>query len=369
MKSNSFPLPKNISERPLVVLAAGIIAASALASCGIGTSADGDTAPTLTVATWKGYGADLPWVAQEFKKETGANLRFQYIDSEQNMLQLVERSNGAIDVALPNLQYLKSGVDKGLFAPLDTSKLTNYANVYPALSSRTELRVNDKLYAVPWVWGSSGIFYNADKISASPTSWSDLWSPTVKGKVALYDDSTILAPIAGMHLGEDPNNPEMTKVGPALKSLAASTKLVFASADDLAKALSSGSVDIGVTDAGMVGSLAQSGVANLKFVLPKEGGMGWVDNWAIVEKSRQHDLGYQWLNFMTSPDVLARWANDPEAGAPTPANSVAISKLVPKTRERLQTDPTKLAELHLQLPLPPARLQSWADAWQQAKAG
>jgi len=322
------------------------------------------------VATWKNYGADLPWVAQQFKKETGANVRFEFSDSEANMLQLLQKANGGIDVALPNLQYVQQGIDDGLFEPLDQSKLANYQDVYPALSGRDELRKDSKLYAVPWVWGASGLFYDSSAITTPPTSWSALWDPAYKSRIGLTDDPTILVPIAGLHLGEDPRNPDLAKAQPALDDLASAAKVSTTSTQALAQAASNHSVVLGVVDAGTVGSIQQTS-PDIRFALPKEGGMGWVDNWAIAAKSPNKELAYKWLNFMTSPAMLAKWANDPDAGSPVPANEKAVAMMTPATVKRIQLDtsPEQVAKLNLQLPEPADRLQSWIDAWQQAKAG
>ena len=345
------------------------VAAASLSGCAL-SSDTGSGGETLTVATWKGYGADLLWVAQQFKKQTGATVRFEYIDSEQNELQLLQKASGGIDVALPNLQYLQQGVTDGLFAPLDTKKLTNYPDVFPSLSGRPELRKDGKLYAVPWVWGASGLFYDSSVVKTPPTSWSALWDPAYKGRVGLFDDPTILVPIAGLHLGESADNPDVAKVQPALNALASAAKLSTTSTQAIAQAASNHSAVLGVIDAGSVGTIQQTS-PGIRFALPKEGGMGWVDNWAIAAKSTHQDLAYKWLNFMTSPAMLAKWANDPNAASPVPANQKAVAQLTGATVKRLQITPstTLVDTLHLQVPEPADRLQGWINAWQQAKAG
>jgi spermidine/putrescine-binding protein len=356
------------SARILGGLTAASLVAVTLTGCGLSGEAESSEA-TLTVATWKGYGADLPWVAEEFEKETGATIRFQYIDSLDNMLELVEEADGAIDVALPNLQYLQAGIDRDLFAPLDIEQLTNYDDIYPELADRAELRRDGALYAIPWAWGSTGLFYDSTKVAEPPTSWSVLWDDVYAGRMGLADDPTILAPIAALHVGQDPDTVEGDAVAAPLRELAGKAQLTYTSNDDLAKALSSGSAVVGVGYSSNIGSMIASGMSNLRYTIPQEGGIGWVDSWAISAKSDQRELAYEWLNFMTGPEYLTRWASDAEAFSPAPANAAALAELDAATLERLQADPAGLADLHLQLPQPEARLQSWIQAWQEAKAG
>jgi len=188
-----------------------------LSACSLspGSTSGGDT---LTVAVWKGYGADLPWAVSDFEKATGATVRFQYIDSEDSQLQLLKKANGAIDVALPNIQYIGTGANEGLFHSLDTSKLTNYSSIYPEFAHRKELRKGGELKGIPWAWGSTGLFYDRSKVTPTPNSLSVLWDPKYKGRIAILDDPTVLVPITALYLGEDPQNPDMNKVPPPYRS-------------------------------------------------------------------------------------------------------------------------------------------------------
>ncbi|MGN6428558.1 extracellular solute-binding protein [uncultured Leifsonia sp.] len=363
---------RSIARRMMVVAGTAVAAAAALTSCSLSPSASGSGDNTLTVAIWKGYGADLPWVATDFKKETGATLKFQYIDSESNMLQLVDKANGGIDVALPNIQYIGQGIDQGIFHTLDTSKLSNYNDVYPEFAQRKEIRKDDKLYGIPWTWGSTGLFYDSKEVTPTPDSLSVLWDPKYKGKIALIDDATVLVPITALYLGEDPQNPDMSKITPALQKLKNNAKLTYSSTDDLAKAIASGSVVAGIGNSDAIGGLIAgkaAGAQDFTYEIAKEGAVGWIDNWAIAAKTKHLDLAYKWLNYMTGADFYTKWANTPADASPAPANKTVVSSLPAATLTRLQASPDKISSLALQLPQPADRLQSWVDAWTQVKAG
>lgn len=363
---------RSVARRLIGAAAAALAAAVALTSCSLSPGSAASDAKTLTVAIWKGYGADLPWVATDFKKKTGATLKFQYIDSEANLLQLVGKANGSIDVALPNIQYIGAGIGQGIFHQLDTSKLTNYSDIYPQFAQLKEIRKSGNLYGIPWTWGSTGLFFNKTKVTPAPNSLSVLWDPKYKGQIALIDDPTVLVPITALYLGEDPQNPDMTKVTPALQKLKDNAKLTYSSTDDLAKAISSGSVVAGIANADAIGGLISSGTAgatDFSYEIAKEGAVGWIDNWAVSAKTKHLDLAYAWLNYMTSKDFLAKWANTPADAAPAPANASVVSGLQQATLERLQANPEKISSLALQLPEPADRLQSWVDAWTKVKAG
>lgn len=359
-------------RRTRLLGAAAVLAAAALALSGCSLSSSGssgDSADTLTVGIWKDYGADLPWVAKQFKKETGATLKFQYIDSEENLLQLMDKADGGIDVALPNVQYIGKGIDEGLFHELDTKKLTNYDDVYPRFRDLDEIRSDGELYGIPWTWGSTGVFYNTKDHASAPASISALWDGSAKGTVAVTDDATVLVPSAALYLGEDPQNPDMTKVKAALEQLKANTKVTYTSTSDLAKSISSGSVSLGIANSDGIGGMIGGGQSDLAYTVPKEGAVGWIDNWAISAKTKHLALAYKWLNYMTGPEFLTKWANTPADAAPAPANEKVVASLPEETKTRLQADPSSIDKLAIQLPVPADRLQEWTDTWQEVKAG
>jgi spermidine/putrescine-binding protein len=359
--------PRRCLQSFVAVTCAAVLA---LAGCGLSSGGDSDPdSQTLTVLTWKGYGADLDWAQAQFKKDTGASLRYVYVDSLESMVQKLRSDGDQIDVALPNVQYLPAAAEDGLLAPLDASRLDNFDQVYPEFSSREDLRVGDELYGVPWAWGSTALFYVDSEFDAAPTSYDVLWDPEMKGRIAIPDDPTVLIPITAMYLGEDPNNPDMSEVEPALARLKANAKMVYTSSDQLARAIDSGGVVAGIGASSQIGSLASSELPGLQYLIPTEGGVAWLDNWAISAASPNKDLAYEWLNYMTSSEYLSEWANDPEYQSPAPASSAAVDALTDEAVARIQPQPENISNLTLQVRLPADVQQSWIDAWTRVKAG
>lgn len=369
MNTNS-RLPRQTRARRLATVG-GILGISALvlSGCSVSSAPAASDDDTLTVAIWKGYGADIPWAQEDFKELTGATLEFQYIDSSQNLLDLMADANGAIDVGLPNVQYIGPGIDSGIFHALDESKLDNYDDIFPAFSELPEIRSDGELYGVPWTWGSTGLFYTTTEFPTAPDSVAALWDPANKGKIGLIDDPNVIIPTVALYLGEDPQNPDMEKIKPALAELVAQARLVYSSTDDLAKAIANGSVSLGIANSDGTGDIAAQGQADLAYTIPKESAVGWIDNWTIAKSTKKLDLAYEWVNYMTSDAFLTKWATDTDYHAPAPTNSAVLEALPADVQERLQADPDKVGDLALQLPQPADVLQSWADAWQEVKAG
>ena len=71
---------------------------------------------------------------------------------------------------------------------------------------------NGNIIGVPWVWGTTSLFYNADVITDEITSWSALWNPQYAGKVAFENEYDAAIRTAAMYTGEDPRNPDTDTV-------------------------------------------------------------------------------------------------------------------------------------------------------------
>jgi spermidine/putrescine-binding protein len=368
--TNAGRRPRRFSKlATLGAISLALMATGLLSACGGGGDPGGGDDKTLVVATWKGYGADLPWAVNEFEKRTGAKVVFQYFNSEQQLLQLLQTGGvGKIDVALPNLQFAQPAFERGLLQPIDTSRLKSYGQLYPKLREHVALRKGADVYAVPWVWGYNDLFYDEKAVGQRIDSWSALWDPRFRGKVGWVDDATASVLIAAMYLGEDPYNPDLDKVRQALVDLKRNVRVMYAAGDGLSKAVLNRSITLGQGFASSTGSLIAEGEASLTSVAPKEGAVGWQDNWSIVKDAPHSDLAYQWLDFMTSTEFLAHWAEDVAAGSPAPANQEAVKQLKKETVVRTQAYPDRLDELVMQKPMPQDQLTSWLNLWDEVKA-
>ena len=355
-----------------------LVSGAALAGCGGGGGGSSSGSPskggnTLTVLTWKSYGADDAWAVKEFEKETGAKVKFVYMNSEDGMLQTLQQGGvGKIDVALPNLEYVQPGVAKGVFQPIDQSKITTWSELSPQFTKLPSLRSGGKLYGVPWVQGATSLAVNPDVVKPAPDSWSVLWNPTNKGKVAFYDDPTTAIMTAALYLGESPQDPNLDKVRAALQKLKANTKVFWASADDWTKPYTSRAITMGNLWSGLAGTLKANGQP-VDFIFPKEGTVRWGDNWAIVKDAPHPDLAYKWINFLTSKKYFVHWISKPGPNQELalPVNTAAVKALPKSAANKLQAG--KLISYSgpaaFQAGIPLDRLQQWTQLWEEVKAG
>jgi spermidine/putrescine-binding protein len=354
----------SISRR--AVLAAGAVLA--LPSLARAQSFKGKT---LTVASWQDYGSDDPATLKMFEDMTGATIKNVYFTSEDDLLEMLRQGGvGKIDVALPNIEYVKPGASQGLFAPIDTSKIASWGALAPRLTGDPSIRFGGDVYAVPWVQGATSLAVNPS-VTPTPNSWAVLWDPANKGKVAFFDDPSTAVMTAALYLGEDPQNPDLDKIRTALLALKTNVKLFWSSGDDWNKAYTTGEITMGNLWSGLAGTLKANGHA-LDFILPADGTVVWADSWAIVKNTPNPDLAYAWVNFLTSPAYFTQWITKPGPNQElaVPVNAAAVTALPQSASTKLMAGPLLgyKGKIALQTGISPKDLKKWTQLWEDVKA-
>lgn len=328
---------------------------------------------TLTVASWQSYGADDPWALKEFEAQTGATVKNVYYTSEDGMLQMLKQGGlGSIDVLLPNLQYVDPAASQGLIQPIDQSKITTWGELEPTFTKLDSIRYKGDLYAVPWVQGATSLAVNPDAVSGEVDSWSILWDPSSKGKVAFFDDPTTAVMTAALYLGEDPQHPDLDKVRATLEDLKKNVKLFWSSADDWNKPYLSGAITMGNLWSGLAGTLNANGHA-VKYVFPKEGTIIWGDTWAIAKDAPHPDLAYAWINFLTSEQYFKHWIGEPGPNQQlaVPVNGAAVNALSATDQDKLSAKAliNYKGKAAFQAGVSLDQLKEWTQLWEEVKAG
>ncbi len=335
-----------------------------------------ETAPafkgqSLVVASWQNYGSDDPATLRLFTEQTGATVKNVFFTSEDDLLQMLRQGGvGKIDVVLPNLEYVQPAASQGLLQPIDTGRIAAWNSLAPRLRDDPSLRLGGEAYGVPWVQGATSLAVNPD-VHPRPASWSVLWDPANKGKVAFFDDPSTAVMTAALYLGENPQQPDLAKIRRALLDLKANVKLFWSSADDWNKAYTSGAITMGNLWSGLAGTLQANG-QKIDYIFPEDGTVVWCDTWGIVRDTPRLDLAYAWVNFATSKEYFVQWISHPgpRQQLAVPGNTAAIDALPKASAAALLAEPLthNTGRVALQTGVPPATLKRWTQMWEDVKA-
>ncbi|WP_165215443.1 polyamine ABC transporter substrate-binding protein [Affinirhizobium pseudoryzae] len=262
---------------------------------------------------------------EEFTKETGIKVVYDVFDSNELLETKLLAGGSGYDVVVPTGPFLARQIKAGVFQKLDKSKLPNLTNLWPVVSERLAKYDPGNEYAVNYLWGTTGIGYNVDKVKAAlgdvpVDSWDVLFKPENAAKlkscgINILDASDETFAIGMNYIGKDPDSKvaaDLEAGGAVYKAIRPNVKTFNASAyiNDLANG------DICIT-IGWSGDIlqaksraeeAKNGV-NVNYVIPKEGTYMWFDNLAIPADAKNVAEAHAFINFLMKPEVIAKASN------------------------------------------------------------
>jgi spermidine/putrescine transport system substrate-binding protein len=260
-------------------------------------------------------------------------------------------------------------VQKGIYAPLDPSRLTNWNDLFPSMQQLPGVQVDGQVYMLPVDAGTSGIVYNADVVTTPPDSWTDLFDPQWAGRTGMEDIAVTAMMIGALATGvPDPINMDDTQIQQVKQYLIDHKDQfrTFWHGDAEVKSLfKSGEIVISSGYPDTAKSLAAEGV-NAKFVTAKEGQFLWACGYGITPSvdPANLDAAYALLNYYTSPQAELYEAQQWNY-------QVANQKILDIAPASLIARAALDAPFHLDNAIPaspPANRAAWVAAWTEVKA-
>jgi putrescine transport system substrate-binding protein len=302
---------------PLAVLAAACVAIAPAAG-------QPKRERIVNVYNWSDYIA--PTVVEDFSKETGIKVRYDTFDSNDTLETKLLAGKSGYDLVVPTAYFLERQIKAGVFQKLDKAKLPNLADLWPEISQRLTTYDPGNQYAVNYMWGTTGIGYNARKArevlgpNATIDSWDVVFKPENLAKfkdcgVHLLDSSDDILAAALYYLGLDPNSTNEADLQKAADLVMKIRPYVrkFHSSEYL-NALASGEICLVV---GFSGDIKQSqkraveaknGV-EIAYAIPKQGAQLWFDNLAIPRDAKNAAEANEFINYLQRPEVAAKNTN------------------------------------------------------------
>ncbi|MGB7930940.1 MAG: polyamine ABC transporter substrate-binding protein [Gammaproteobacteria bacterium] len=278
------------------------------------------------VYNWSDYIA--PDTLENFQSATGIKVTYDVYDSNEVMEAKLLAGGSGYDVVFPTAQpFAERQIKAGLYQKLDKSKLGNYGNLDPTILKPLQTPDPDNAHVVPYMWGTSGIGYNVDKVKAIlgdnvPTdTWALLFDPAIASKLAgcgisVMDDEMEGMSAALMYLGKDPNSTDpkdfeaavelFKKVRPYIKYFHSSQYINDLANGDLCVAHGySGDVLQARDRADEAGNNV-----HIAYAVPTQGAILWIDVMAIPTDAPHTDNAYAFINYLLKPDVIATISNE-----------------------------------------------------------
>jgi spermidine/putrescine transport system substrate-binding protein len=280
----------------------------------------------LYVYNWSEYMPDS--VLKNFTKETGIKVKYSTYDSNEAMYAKIKTiGSSSYDVIVPSTYYVNKMSKENLLLKLDKSKLPNYKNLDKKLLSRPFDPNND--YSIPYVWGSTGISYNANLVKDKIDSWKNLWNPEYKNSILLNDDMREVFGMALKVLGYSSNSTNPKEIEEAynkLKELLPNVKMFYSESQK--QVYLNEEVKLGMNFNGE-GFMANEENEAIKYIYPKEGALLWIDSLVIPKGAKNIDNALAFINYLLKPEVSKVISE--EIGYASP-NAKTLELLDEKTR-------------------------------------
>jgi putrescine transport system substrate-binding protein len=282
------------------------------------------TAQEVRVYNWSDYIDES--LLEKFEEETGLDLVYDVFDSNEVLETKLLAGGSGYDVVVPSGTFLQRQITAGAFQKLDMDKLPNRENLWPVIEDRLKKYDPNAEYAVNYMWGTTGIGVNVDKVQevlgedAPMGSLALIFEPENMEKlqecgVHFLDAPVELIPAALAYIGEDPDSQDpdvIEKAEPVLSAVAPYVQKFHSS--EYINALANGDICVAFGWSGDIlqardrAAEADNGV-NIEYNAPTEGALMWFDNMAIPVDAPNPEGAHQFINFILDAQNMATASN------------------------------------------------------------
>jgi spermidine/putrescine transport system substrate-binding protein len=329
-------------SRRAALRGAGIAGMSALlAACGVKGTAKNAPPPdaakefwakqtkagVLNFANWPAYIDTDPvngkTTLQRFTDATGTKVNYKEViqDNDSFLGKITPSLRAGQDtgwdlMVITNGGYIERLIRQSFLQELDVSRLPNF-NRYAAAEFKNPSYDPGNRHSVAWQAGITAIGYNPRLTGREITSFEDLFDTKFKGRVGMFGDTVDLPNFAMVGMGINPEKSteaDWRRAADKLKQQRDSGVLrkYVDNAQEI-QGLQSGDLWLSMAYSGDVfqinAELEKAGKpGEIKFVIPKEGGMLWADNMCIPLKAKHPLDALTYMDFVYQPDIAAQLA-------------------------------------------------------------
>ncbi|CRI67401.1 Putrescine-binding periplasmic protein precursor potF; Periplasmic ABC transporter, polyamine-binding protein [Thiocapsa sp. KS1] len=280
---------------------------------------------TLHLYNWSDYVAED--TLSGFEAETGIRPRLDVYDSNEVLEAKLFAGQSGYDLVFPTARpFAARHLKAGLYLPLDKTKLTGLDRLDPAIMSQLASIDPDNAHIVPYMWGTSGLGVNRDKVQAALgeaadlDTWALIFDPDTAAKlgdcgISLLDDPTEVFSAALAYLGKDPNSLDKADLDAASALIKAVYPHVrYFHSSQYMSDLANGDLCVAMGYSGDVfqaqsrAEEAGKGVV-IDYLLPREGAAVWIDVMAIPKDAPNPDAAHAFIAYMLQPGAIAAVSN------------------------------------------------------------
>lgn len=332
-----------------------LMSAAVLAACG--SNATGEEKQELVISTF-GLSEDVMQedIFAPFEEEHNVDIVVETGTSSERYTKFSNNGNTTIDILDISQSNAAKGVEEGLFEELDAAKVPNMDKL---INSAKELSADGSGPA--YTVNSIGIIYNEEAAGMTIDEWSDLWDPSLEGKISVPDIATTFGPamlhVASDYKGVDIAEDEGTAAMEGIKELSPNIVKTYSKSSDLVNMFQSGEVVAAVIGDFAVPIISEAN-PDVQYVVPESGTYGNFNTVNVNVNSENKELAYEFINWRISEElqtVTAESLNEAPTNADVElSDEVAENKTYGAIAERTQPIDYTFVNAHL---------EDWINEW------
>ena len=279
----------------------------------------------LNIYHWPDYIAKD--MVANFEKESGIKVNFQTFENNEALQAKLVAGNTGYDIVVPGAVFAKSQIDGSLLQKLDKTKISNYANLDPAIMRKLVNVDAGNDYLVPWAWSFTTVGINKAKVTQAlagmpmpSNAWDLVFNPAYTARlkscgIVFLDSPTEVIPPALHYLGKNAYSNDPADHQAALDMLARVRPHIRFFSSTMIDDLASGKACVALGWAGDINMARNRALENkngndIEALLPSTGGLLFFDNLAIPKDARHPNNAYAFINYFLRPDVSAALTNE-----------------------------------------------------------
>ena len=300
------------------------------------------SAKEVRVYNWSDY-IDQS-VIDQFEESTGIKVIYDVFDSNEVLEGKLLAGSTGYDVVSPSIEYLGRQVQAGIHLKLSKDLIPNLKNLDPKMMEMLSTMDPDNRYAIPYLWGTTGIGYNraaVDEIMGKDfkmNTFDILFKPELiknfeQCGIAFLDAPSEVFKAALFYIGKDPNTKDPSDYrGEAYELLKSIRPFIrYFHSSKYINDLANGEICLvfgwsgDILQAGDRAKEVENGI-NIHYQIPKEGAQMWVDMMSIPNDAPNSENAHLFLNFILKPEVMAMISNKVKFPNGIPDSKKFISK-------------------------------------------
>jgi putrescine transport system substrate-binding protein len=347
------------------------------------TRAAPDRAHVVNVYAWADYFPQS--VVEKFQSETGIHVNYTVFDSPDTAETALSVGSSNYDIVTMNASpHLAREIPKGFWKKLDQPQIPNARNADPQILKVLSQVDPGNLYAVPWMWGTVGIIYNADKVKAIPgflpaESLDVIFKKEAAAKfeqcgISILDSWQDIMPLVARYLGQPQLSAEPAQLDAVVNKLQEIRPFLRRiSTSGYYEQLADGELCLAIGysgDAMIARRMAKESDTKIQvdYAFPRVSVPLYVDSMVIPADSPNYAGALKFINFMMRPEISAEVTRFIGFAS---GNAAALPYLDPSTRANgIVYPPAEVrARFELERTYTSDELRIFNRAWQRFRTG